>query len=254
MPPDPAPLPLGQQPTVEEIQPQVLPSGDGEDAVLVPGGPLGLGEAEAILGEAGRFLSPDSGTTPSLKEVERAAFAIEQVALYAEQISRIMAGSVPYRWVRLAKKRVETEGLDHRTMPLDRPVGGVGAVRLTPLRGEMHVVEVTLEDSRGNRRVFHCNRLLDADTPRHEVLYLPRPVEAVACEILMRREGEERTPIILIELGLPERPEYAREIASFCRDALMALRGNDRARALDLLALARLRLKDFHMALATPDR
>ena len=201
---------------------------------------LGLGDAAAQLRQA-RIALDDTATTPTTPSTERVASRLEAVASYMRRVAEASPSRVRYRWVWYGKQRVTEGPLRLKVYRASGVVRGATAVRFLATRGDVYLISMTVRDAEGRDHSYTLNRWVVEELPRQQVVYFDRPLDVASITMSMRHDSDDNRRMTL-SLGIPDRPEYAREIVQLCnrsRAALSAARLDEVREILDL-AVARL--------------
>jgi len=245
-PPAASPLPAVSGAAVDGPTPE-------EEPLLFP---LGLSDVETLLRETRGILAHTSTTlspsdlgrtSPTLVSTALAKLEsrLELAADYLEHLAQVSVGEIPYRWISLGKRRVSGGRLDTDTFTPPGPVQGVMAVRFRASRGDVFLIHLTVRDPREASQTYSLSRWAFADLPKREIVYLNQPADVSEVVVTMRHDGK-RSRRIFVELGVPERPEYARETAFLCRETMRLARRGDYSEAGAVLSRAQQRLAEFH--------
>jgi len=240
------------------------PAAAEEEALLLP---LGLSDVEMLLRETHGILAHTSATlspsdlsraSPTLASaagggeaglaradgVREMESRLDLAADYLEHIAQVSVGEIPYRWISLGKRHVSGGRLDTDTFKAPGPVQGVMAVRFRASRGDVFLIHLTVRDAREESQTYSLSRWAFADLPKREILYLNQPADVSEVVVTMRHDGKHSRRIF-VELGVPERPEYARETAFLCRETMRLARRGDLSGAGAALSRAEQRLAEF---------
>lgn len=204
---------------------------------------LGLGDAARRLESAAAFLS-DGATSPSANDILTARRDVEIAGEYFEFLVRRSAGRIKYSWTNIGKERVPAGKVDTDVYLCAPPHKGTMAVRFRAGRGDVFVIDMIVEDGSGNIQSYNLERWVRADLPVHAVEFLRRPT-AVGRVILRMRQDGPKAARMYADLGVPESPEYARELRWLCREAFRHLRDGEVISARSAIQAARERLAAF---------
>jgi hypothetical protein len=228
-------------PAVEPVA-EELPGEAHSVQPLLP--PLGLSDVLDIL-EATAAKTTASEAALHREESTHSP-RLDAAIRYLTHLVAITAGRVRYRWSHAGKERVKAGGERTVRMELGTVVKGVGAVRFRsdPRRGSVRVIHFDLRDSEGRLHSYPVGRLVRNDLPKREVVFLNEPTDVEALLVTAIHTSDLRCRIYA-ELGVPDRPEYAREALYFAIECQRHLLEGDS----ESVRLAALRAHDCLQAL-----
>jgi hypothetical protein len=243
-------------PPVEEIPSEPIPEKPLAQEALVA--PLGLTDVHYLLQRV-QLLVESNTTTEQLSRYQKEmVFCLDQSRRYLEQVSRGLAESVAYKWTEMDYLRISHGAGQYRDISLSAPIDGVMALRFRVNEtvrsihfGPVFIEEIEMVDSDGWSTTQTINRWVAHDLPRREVVYFDHPVQIRTLWIRAHHEGE-RSYRLYVEAGVPDSPDYSREIAAFLRDALVALEKGNLPVVQERIAQARERLGEFQESYAPP--
>jgi len=214
--------------------------------------PLGLGDAEALLVRAEKILADYPSTMPKTI-ISQAEFCIGQVGRYCARITEASAEQIPYQWIAIDKKRAARAPGDTNTYNLPVPVLGAMAARLAATRGDIFVKDMVVLKQSGARQKYVLNRWIFADLPKRPVVYFGQSTDVRTVQVTMYRRWPESARLAL-DLGVPNTPDYAREVAGLCSRAQTALGHGNLRTCRSATTKARECLRQFRIAVAGTGR
>ncbi|MBN1868691.1 SGNH/GDSL hydrolase family protein [Candidatus Sumerlaeota bacterium] len=225
-------------------EPLETDSGGNDGALSFDVPPLGLDDAAQRI-ERVRDLLGDAPSTPSLSAQEEAAGLATRCALYMELIAENRNGRSPYKWRRIGKpKRIPSGPATIREFKIAAPIGGATAIRLRALYRDVQVEQIVVQNASGESRTIPLDRWIRARLPRGETILLDLPTEVSRVFATCRHE-DTRLPRLGIEIGVPEEPDYAREIAFLCHRVAEGIETGDWDLCRDAVSTALNRLSEF---------
>ena len=202
---------------VDEPKPTAAPAPAPGPSDEMPVAPPPLSLADAINSvRSGVDLLERPSTIPLEKKRERIEFMLGSVIRYVERIDRARPTLPYYQWERISAEKVDRTNPDPRLITLSAPVPGVTALGFKASNSDLELRKVTTIDTKGGRWEFNTKIPLAADQPRQEVCFLPLPTELKAIELIFKRlEPKERDPRLLVDIGVCEIEESAKEALYF---------------------------------------
>jgi hypothetical protein len=255
--PPEAAAPPTTTPPVEEIPPEPIPEKPQPQEGLAA--PLGLTDVHYLLQRVQLLVETDTTTEQLSRYQKEIVFCLDQSRRYLEQVLRGQSESVTYRWTAVDYNHVHPDSDAYRDFSPPAPVKGVMALRFrtgevsgpVERRAAICVDEIEITDSVGEATTQTVNRWVIPNRPRREVVYLDHPHEIRALWIRAHHNGDRRYRLY-VEAGVPDPPDYPREIATFLREALVAFERGDLSLLQEQIALARERLGEFQEYYAPP--
>ncbi|HNY28680.1 MAG TPA: hypothetical protein PKH31_15000 [Candidatus Sumerlaeota bacterium] len=244
-------------PPVEEIPSEPIPEKpQAQDGLVAP---LGLTDVHYLLQRVQLLVESNTTTAQLARYQKEAIFCLDQSRRYMEQVLRGQAESVTYRWTAVNYNHIHPGPAQYRDFSPTAPVAGVMALRLrtgevsgpAARRGAIYVEEIEITDSDGEVTTQTVNRWVAPNRSRHEVVYLDRPVTLRALWLRAHHEGELRYRLY-VEAGVPDPPDYPREVVTLLRGALGDLEKGDLNALQTRIVLARERLGEFQESYAPP--
>lgn len=244
-------------PPVEEIPSEPIPEQPQAQEGQVA--PLGLTDVHYLLQRVQLLVESNTTTAQLARHQKEAIFCLDQSRRYLELVLCGQAESVTYKWTALDYNHIHPGSNEFREFSPTAPIAGVMALRFrmgevsgsVDRRTAICVDEIEITDSAGEVTTQTINRWVMPNRPRQEVVYLDRPREIRSLWILAHHDGDRRYRLY-VEAGVPNPPDYPREVVTLLRSALVCLEKGDLNAVQARIVEARERLGEFQEYYAPP--